>query len=57
MINSSIKFQGTLNIQTAHPNRLGISVNSRADLKCNITDQISAESVAESMAAHAEKIT
>jgi transposase len=55
--NSLVKFQGTLNIQTARLNPLGVSANSRADLKRNITDQISARNVAEFMIAHAEKIT
>jgi transposase len=55
--NSLVKFQGTLNIQTARLNPLGVSANSRADLKRNITDQISAQNVAEFMIAHAEKIT
>ena len=55
--NSLVKFQGTLNIQTARLNPLGVSANSRADLKRNITDKISAQNVAEFMIAHAEKIT
>ena len=55
--NSLVKFQGTLNIQSARLNPLGVSANSRADLKRNITDPISAQNVAEFMIAHAEKIT
>ena len=55
--NSLVKFQGTLNIQAARLNPLGVSANSRADLKRNITDQISAQNVAEFMIAHSEKIT
>ena len=55
--NSLVKFQGTLNIQTARLNPLGVSANSRADLKRNITDQISAQNVAEFMIAHSEKIS
>ena len=55
--NSLVKFQATLNIQTARLNPLGVSANSRADLKRNITDKISAQNVAEFMIAHAEKIT
>ena len=54
--NSLVKFQGSLNIQTARLNPLGVNANSRADLKRNITDQISARNVAEFMIAHAEKI-
>ena len=55
--NSLVKFQGTLNIQSARLNPLGVNANSRADLKRNITDKISAQNVAEFMIAHAEKIT
>ena len=55
--NSLVKFQGALNIQTARLNPLGVNANSRADLKRNITDKISAQNVAEFMIAHSEKIT
>lgn len=55
--NSMIKFQESLNIKTAHLNPLGISYNSKADLKRNITDKISAQNVAEYMIAHPEKVS
>lgn len=54
--NSLVNFQGALNIQTARLNPLGVNANSKADLKRNITDKISAQNVAEFMIAHAEKI-
>ena len=54
--NALVKFQGPLNIQTARLNPLGVNANSRADLKRNITDKISAQNVAEFMIAHSEKI-
>jgi transposase len=53
---SLLKFQATLNIQSARLNPLGVNANSRADLKRNITDKISAQNVAEFMIAHPEKI-
>jgi len=40
--NSLIEFQGSLNIQTARLNPLGVMHNSKADLKKNTTDKISA---------------
>lgn len=52
-----IKFQGTLNLKTARLNPLGVNANSKADLKRNVTDKISAQSVAEYMIAHPEKIS
>lgn len=55
-LNSLLKFQATLNIQSARLNPLGVNANSRADLKRNITDKISAQNVAEFMIAHPEKI-
>ena len=54
--NSLVNYQVSLNIQTARLNPLGVNANSKADLKRNITDKISAKSVAEFMIAHAEKI-
>lgn len=51
-----INFQSLLNIQTALLNPLGVVHNARADLKRNKTDKISAQSVAEYLIAHAEKI-
>ena len=38
------KFQGTLNIQTARLNSFGLTANSKADLKRNVTDKISSMS-------------
>jgi len=55
--NSLVKFPGTLNIQTARLNPLGVNANSRADLKRNVIDQISAQNIAEFMIAHSEKVT
>lgn len=55
--NALVKFQGTLNLRTARLNPLGVNANSKADLKRNITDKISAQSVAEYMIAHAEKVS
>ena len=54
---SLVKFQGTLNIQTARLNPLGVNANSKADLKRNVTDKISAQNVAEYMIAHPEKVS
>jgi transposase len=55
--NTLIKFQGTLNLHTARLNPLGVSANSKADLKRNVTDKISAQNVAEYMIAHPEKVS
>jgi transposase len=54
--NSLIEFQGSLNIQTARLNPLGVMHNSKADLKKNTTDKISAQNVAEYLVAHPEKV-
>ena len=54
--NSLIRFQGSLNIQTARLNPLGIMHNSKADLKKNTTDKISAQNIAEYLVAHPEKV-
>lgn len=54
--NSLIEFQGSLNIQTARLNPLGIMHNSKADLKKNITDKTSAQNIAEYLIAHPEKV-
>ena len=54
---SLLKFQGSLPIKTAHLNPLGVSHNSKADLKRNNTDKISAKNVAEYMIAHPEKVS
>jgi transposase len=54
--NSLIDFQGSLNIQTARLNPLGVMHNSKADLKKNTTDKISSQNVAEYLVAHPEKV-
>jgi transposase len=55
--NALLAFQGTLNLQTARLNPLGVYHNSKAEMKRNVTDKISAQSVAEYMIAHPEKIS
>jgi transposase len=55
--NSLTAFQGSLNIQTARLNPLGVKRNSQADLKKNTTDKISAQNIAEYLVAHPEKVT
>lgn len=55
--NALVKFQSTLNIQTARLNPLGVMHNSKADLKQNNTDKISAQSIAEYLITHPEKVT
>ena len=52
-----VGFQGSLPVKTAHLNPLGVSHNSKADLKRNVTDKISAQNVAEYMIAHPEKVS
>ncbi|MCK5784574.1 MAG: IS110 family transposase [Desulfobacterales bacterium] len=54
--NALISFQTSLNIQTARLNPLAVVHNSKADLKRNKTDKISAQSVAEYLIAHPEKV-
>jgi len=54
--NALIQFQGALNIQTARLNPLGVMHNSKADLKKNTTDKISAQNIAEYLVAHPEKV-
>jgi transposase len=49
-------FQASLNIQTARLNPLGVVHNTKADLKRNKTDKISAKGVAEYLIAHSEKV-
>lgn len=53
---SLIQFQGSLNLQTARLNPLGVMHNSKADLKKNTTDKISAQNIAEYLVAHPEKV-
>jgi len=54
--NELTKFQAALNIQSARLNPLAVVHNSKADLKRNGTDKISARSVAEYLVAHPEKV-
>jgi len=54
--NSLTDFQGSLNVKTARLNPLGILYNSKAGLKKNTTDKISAQNIAEYLAAHSEKV-
>ena len=54
--NSLVAFQGSLSIQTARLNPLGVKHNSQADLKKNTTDKISAQNIAEYLVAHPEKV-
>ncbi len=49
-------FQASLNIKTARLNPLGVSHDSQADMKRNKTDKISAQSVAEYLITHPEKV-
>lgn len=49
-------FQASLPIQTARLNPNGVMHNSKADLKRNKTDKISAQSVAEYLVSHPEKV-
>ncbi len=49
-------FQGSLNIQVARLNPLGVTANSRAELQRNRTDQISARDIAEYLIAHPKKV-
>jgi len=53
---SLVQFQGSLNIQTARLNPLGVMHNSKAKLKKNTTDKISAQNIAEYLVAHPEKV-
>jgi transposase len=55
--NALVKFQGTLHLRTTRLNPLGVNANSKADLKRNVTDKISAQNVAEYMIAHPEKVS
>jgi transposase len=54
--NSLVAFQGSLDLQTARLNPLGVKRNSQADLKKNTTDKISAQNIAEYLVAHPEKV-
>jgi transposase len=50
------KFQGSLNIETARLNPEGVHHHSKADLKRVITDKVSAQSIAEYLVAHPDKV-
>lgn len=54
--NALTKFQASLRIKTARLNPLAVLHNSKADLKRNKTDKNSAQSVAEYLLAHPEKV-
>lgn len=54
--NTLLKFQGSLNIKTARLNPEGVYNSSKADLKRTITDKVSAQSIAEYLVAHPEKV-
>ena len=54
--NALIKFQGTLNIQTARLNPVGVSAHGKAQMNRIVTDKISAQNIAEYMISHHEKI-
>lgn len=55
--NALLAFQGSLNLQTARLNPLGVYHDSKAEMKRNVTDKISAQSVAEYMIGHPEKVS
>ncbi len=50
------RYQGILPIEVARLNPLGVSANAKAGLSRNVTDSISAKTVAEYMIAHSEKV-
>ena len=54
--NTLISFQAALNIRTARLNPSGVTLNSKAELKRNTTDRISAQNVAEYLIAHPKKV-
>jgi transposase len=54
--NTLIRLNASLNIKTARLNPLGVVHNSKADLKKNTTDKISAQNIAEYLIAHPEKV-
>ena len=55
--NALLAFQGSLSLQTARLNPLGVYHDSKAEMKRNVTDKISAKSVAEYMIGHPEKVS
>ena len=56
-VHSLQRFQLTLNVSVARLNPLGVMHNSKAGLKRNTTDKISARSIAEYLIAHREKVS
>jgi transposase len=50
------RFQGSLNIETARLNPEGVHHHSKADLKRVITDKVSAQSIAEYLVSHSDKV-
>ena len=54
--NTLIRLQASLTIKTARLNPLAVMHNSKADLKKNTTDKISAQNIAEYLIAHPEKV-
>ena len=55
--NTLARFASVCSIKTARVHPLSVSHNLRADLKRNITDKISAQSVAEYLIVHPDKVT
>ncbi len=55
--NALVKFKRTINIETARLNPLVVNHNSKADMKRNTTDKISAQNIAEYLIAHPEKVS
>ncbi len=56
-LNALVKFQSSLNLKAARLNPFGVNANSKADLKRITTDEISAQSIAEYLIAHTEKVS
>ena len=56
-LNTLDTYRSLWNIRTARVHPLSVSHNLKADLKRNITDKISAQSVAEFLIVHPEKVT
>lgn len=54
--NTLLKFQGKFNLQSARLNPSGVTHSSKADLKRNTTDKLSAQNVAEYLIMHSEKV-
>lgn len=56
-LNTLVKFQSSLNLKATRLNPFGVNANSKADLKRITTDEISAQSIAEYLIAHPEKVS